>query len=268
MTDSKSLAQAAVTALETADPVAKVAAVLDFAAAWQTGRITLVGAGNPPARPARPARPELLLPRHMPKRRRAKNVAGRIALLHALAHIELNAVDLACDIIARFTDDDLPREFFDDWVAVAADEARHFSLLSTRLEIFGAAYGDFPAHDGLWGAATATAHDLLARLAMVPLVLEARGLDVTPVMIKNLRTAEDHDSAEILETIYRDEITHVATGTRWFQFVCRARGCDPVPTYHEQVRRYFRGALKPPFNEDARDRAGLTPEFYGPRAVK
>ena len=263
----RTLAAAAVLALETSDPAAKAEAVRYFVEAWRNGAIKLVGAANPPARPARPARPELRPPRDMPKRGRAGSQAGRIALLHALAHIELNAVDLACDIIARFTGDDPPREFFDDWVAVAADEARHFSLLSTRLEFYGAAYGDLPAHDGLWEAATETAHDLPARLAVVPLVLEARGLDVTPPMIGNLRKAGDSDSADVLEFIYRDEITHVAAGTRWFEFVCRARGRDPVPTYHELVRRHFGGALKPPFNKDARRRAGLTPEYYIPLAT-
>jgi uncharacterized ferritin-like protein (DUF455 family) len=262
------LSVAAVRALETADPAAKTGAVLEFATAWREGAITQIGAGKPPDRPARPARPELRLPRDMPRRRRAHSETGRIALLHALAHIELNAVDLACDIIARFTADDPPREFYDDWVSVAADEARHFSLLAARLDDFGAAYGDLPAHDGLWEAATETAHDLLARLAIVPLVLEARGLDVTPPMIKNLHAAGDPDSAEILETSYKDEITHVAAGTRWFEHVCRARGHEPVSTYQDLVRRHFRSALKPPFNEDARDQAGLTPEYYGPLAAR
>jgi uncharacterized ferritin-like protein (DUF455 family) len=261
------LVNAAIQALETADPEAKARRVQDFAAAWRNDSITLVGSGSPPMRPARPDRPELRLPRHMPKRRRAGSETGRIALLHALAHIELNAVDLACDIIARFTGNDLPREFFDDWVMVAADEARHFGLLTDRLDFFGAAYGDLPAHDGLWEAAIRTAHDLPARLAIVPLVLEARGLDVTPPMIDNLRKAGDHDSALVLETVFNDEITHVAAGTRWFEYICRARDLDPIATYHELVRRHFRAALKPPFNEMARSQAGLTPEFYEPLAT-
>ncbi len=261
------LSDVAVLALETADPAAKTSAVITFAANWREGSITQVGTANPPDRPARPARPELRLPRDMPRRRRAHSETGRIALLHALAHIELNAVDLACDIIARFTADDPPRDFYDDWVGVATDEARHFSLLAARLNDFGAAYGDLPAHDGLWEAATETAHDLLARLAIVPLVLEARGLDVTPPMIGNLRKAGDDDSATLLEIIYRDEITHVAAGTRWFDHVCRARARDPVSTYQNMVRRHFRSGLKLPFNEDARGRAGLTREYYGPLAA-
>lgn len=262
------LVDAAIQALETADPVTKAQRAQDFALAWRNGDISQVGSSTPPIRPSRPDRPELRLPRHMPKRRRAGSETGRIALLHALAHIELNAVDLACDIIARFTGDNLPRGFFDDWVMVAADEARHFRLLTDRLENFGAVYGDLPAHDGLWEAATRTAHDLPARLAIVPLVLEARGLDVTPPMINNLRKAGDHDSAAVLETIYTDEITHVAAGTRWFEHVCRARNLDPVRTFHDLVRQHFRAALKPPFNEAARGQAGLTPEYYSPLAVE
>ncbi len=263
---TNTLASAAIAALETADPAAKIAAARAMAQAWQDGEIAAIGAAAPPDRPARPARPELRPPRDMPKRGRARTPGGRIALLHALAHIELNAVDLACDMVARFTDAGLPREFFDDWVTVAAEEALHFTLLADRLATFGAAYGDLPAHDGLWQAAAETAHDVLARLAVVPLVLEARGLDVTPQMIVNLRRAGDDDSAAMLERIYADEIGHVAAGKRWFDYVCAARGLDPTATYHDLVRRHFRGALKPPFNAAARERAGLEAAFYQPLA--
>ena len=190
--------------------------------------------------------------------------ANRIALLHALTHIELNAIDLACDIIVRFTDQDLPDGFYDDWTRVADEEALHFTLLSDRLGVLGAAYGDLPAHDGLWEAAENTAHDLMARLAVVPLVLEARGLDVTPAMIVNLRRAGDLDSVAVLERIYTDEIGHVAIGRRWFEWAARRAGVDPVSAWQSLVRRYFKGVLKPPFNNDARDRAGLTADFYGP----
>jgi uncharacterized ferritin-like protein (DUF455 family) len=218
----------------------------------------------PPPRPTRPARPVLLSPRDVPKRRNFGAAAGRIALLHALAHIELNAIDLAWDLIARFADSDLPRDFFDDWVEVAAEEAEHFALLADRLAALGAAYGDLPAHDGLWEAAAATAGDLLARLAVVPLVLEARGLDVTPDMIARLDRAGDGDSAAILARIYRDEIGHVRTGARWFDHLCRNDGLDPEAVFHERVRRFFRGALKPPFNRAARDEAGLPAGYYDP----
>jgi uncharacterized ferritin-like protein (DUF455 family) len=203
----------------------------------------------------------------MPKRRAGGSRAGRVALLHALAHIELNAIDLAWDIVARFAAADLPRAFFDDWVGVASDEAEHHALLAARLADFGAAYGDLPAHDGLWEAAAETARDLLARLAVVPLVLEARGLDVTPAMIERLARLGDAESAAVLRRIYDDEIGHVAAGRRWFEHVCRTRGVEPLPTWQALVRRHFRGELKPPFNRDGRAQAGLPAAFYEPLAT-
>jgi len=232
-----------------------------LAARWREGDMT-VAAATPPARPARPMRPPLLPPRDMPKRRHGGSRAGRIALLHALAHIELNAIDLAWDLVARFAIPDLPRAFCDDWVGVAAEEAEHFALLSARLGALGAAYGDLPAHDGLWEAAGATAHDLIARLAVVPLVLEARGLDVTPEMIRRLERVGDPESAAVLTRIYEDEIGHVRIGVRWFEALCRARGLDPEAAFHDRVRRYFSGALKPPFNTEARDCAGFPRSYY------
>ena len=221
-----------------------------------------VGKAVPPARPARPERPPLSPPRYMKRRRHLGSTAGRIALIHALAHIELNAIDLGWDIIARFSGQRLPRQFFDDGVGVAAEEAEHFALLEARLRVLGGAYGDLPAHDGLWEAAAATEHDLIARLAMVPLVLEARGLDVTPEMIRRLERAGDADSAAILHRIYRDEIGHVATGARWFLLLCRERNLDPAAAFRDRVNRYFAGALKPPFNREARAAAGMPDEFY------
>jgi uncharacterized ferritin-like protein (DUF455 family) len=204
----------------------------------------------------------------MRRRRNLGSPAGRIALIHALAHIELNAIDLGWDIIARFSGEDLPREFFHDWAGVAAEEAEHFALLAARLEALGAAYGDLPAHDGLWEAAANTAHDLLARLAVVPLVLEARGLDVTPEMMRRLERAGDTESAAILERIYTDEIGHVAVGTRWFARLCAARGLDPAATFRDRVARHFTGALKPPFNHAAREAAGIPSEFYDPASLR
>lgn len=203
----------------------------------------------------------------MPKRRAGGSLAGRIALLHALAHIELNAIDLAWDIIARFDAADLPREFYNDWVGVAAEEAEHHALLAERLRAFGASYGDLPAHDGLWQAAEATSHDLLARLAVVPLVLEARGLDVTPTMIARLDRLGDTESAAVLRRIYDDEIGHVAIGMRWFALLCARRALPPAETYHALVRRHFKGALKPPFNDEGRAAAGFSAVFYAPLAA-
>lgn len=256
------LATRAVAVLETADPAAKAALARAAAADWRSGDIAEVGSAAPPQRPGRPERPLLKRPGDVPKRKINRGTAGRSALLHALAHIELNAIDLAVDIIARFTGEDLPRAFYDDWVKVADEEAKHYLLLAARLQELGMAYGDLPAHDGLWQAAEETAHDLLARLAVVPLVLEARGLDVTPKMIAKLQAVEDHDSAAVLEVIYTEEIGHVAIGKRWFDHLCAARGLAPQETWQALVRRHFRGQLKPPFNEEARDQAGLPADFY------
>jgi uncharacterized ferritin-like protein (DUF455 family) len=259
------LSDAARRVLNETAPLQKVARVGAMARDWQSGAIATIGIAGAPARPARPERPELRRPGDMPKRRASGSLPNRIALLHALAHIELNAIDLACDMLARFAGDDaerLPREFADDWLVVAAEEAKHFALLSTRLNRLGAAYGDLPAHDGLWEAAENTAHDLTARLAIVPLVLEARGLDVTPSMIANLDRAGDIESAAVLRTIYEDEIGHVAIGWRWFRHVATAHGFDPETAWPDLVREHFRGKLKPPFNEVARTAAGLQAPLY------
>ena len=264
------LAAAAAAVLGTADARAKAEASRAAAERWRAGGIAALGAAAAPERPARPPRPELKLPRDMPKRRAAGTKETRIALLHAVAHIELNAIDLAWDIVARFAPGgpgappDLPREFFDDWVRVGDDEAKHFLLLSDRLAALGAAYGDLPAHDGLWQAAHETRHDLLARLAIVPLVLEARGLDVTPAMIARFDRLGDAESAAALRTIYADEIGHVAAGRRWFEWECARRGAAPVETWRRLVAAHFKGALKPPFNDEARAAAGFSTEYYGP----
>jgi uncharacterized ferritin-like protein (DUF455 family) len=187
---------------------------------------------------------------------------GRIALLHALAHIELNAVDLALDIVARFTTERVPHSFFDGWMQVAFEEAKHFRLIRDRLRDLGADYGDLPAHDGLWQAAHDTRNDLTARLAVVPLILEARGLDVTPTLQAKMRETGDDASADILDIIYNDEKGHVAVGAKWFRFLCAREKKDPSATFKELVRTNFRGPLKPPFNDVARAEAGLTPSFY------
>ncbi len=260
----------AVLACGDATEKAALAAALGRDAA--AGAVPEIGVAGAPDRPARPARPELRAPRDMPRRRAGELAAGRVALLHALAHIELNAIDLACDIVARFAraeeiwrfaEPDLPRTFCDDWIVVAAEEAKHFLGLAARLNDFGAGYGDLPAHDGLWEAAEKTADDLLARLAVVPLVLEARGLDVTPVMIERMTRFGDDQTAALLTTIYRDEIGHVATGRKWFGRIAEVRGREPRAAWQELVAARFRGALKPPFNEAAREEAGFGADWYG-----
>ncbi len=267
LTAEVTLTAGAVGILATADPAAKAAASRRLAEMWWAGELE-IGHVLPPRRPARPERPVLRPPKEMPKRRAFGSLAGRIALLHALAHIELNAIDLGWDIIARFSGEPLPRAFFDDWVGVASEEALHFELLAQRLADFGARYGDLPAHDGLWESAAATADDLLARLAVVPLVLEARGLDVTPEMSARLERVGDPQSAAVLRRIYADEIGHVAVGVRWFDRLCRARGLVPDEVFRERVRRCFKGDLKPPFNFKARAAAGFPAHYYEPLATR
>jgi uncharacterized ferritin-like protein (DUF455 family) len=182
-------------------------------------------------------------------------------MLHALAHIEFVAIDLAFDLLGRFGAG-FPDAFVDDWMSVGADEAMHFALLDRRLRSLGAHYGALPAHDGLWEAAEATAADPLARLAVVPMVLEARGLDVTPSTVAAFERAGDERSAAILRRIFSDEIRHVAAGTRWFRAGCETRGLEVVAHWQDLIRQHFRGRLKPPFNGSARDEAGLSREFY------
>lgn len=265
------LADAAVKVLTTADATEKARLSRLYAATWRDGTIADIGRTLPPPRPARPVHPELRHPRDMPKRGKGQSIANRVALLHAIAHIELNAIDLAWDIAARFqTMPDgtpLPRSFFDDWVRVADEEAKHFGLLSDRLAHFGASYGDLPAHDGLWQASEATAHDLPARLAVVPMVLEARGLDVTPSIIDSLTRAGDLDSVAVLRIILDDEVGHVATGRRWFEIAARSLGREAGPWWQELVRTHFRGELKRPFNGLSRDLAGLPSDWYEPLAA-
>ncbi len=262
MTDFASLTEAACAVLRTPEGRDKSLLSARIAEAWASGALVVLGDAVPPDRPARPGRPELLPPGRMPKRRSAGSDATRIALLHALAHIELNAIDLAWDLIARFASADLPKAFFDQWVIVASEEALHFRLLEDRLAQLGARYGDLAAHDGLWEAAAETAHDLMARLAIVPMVLEARGLDVTPAMIRRFDGAGDTASADILRTVLRDEIGHVAVGKNWFDYLCARTRNDSASMWRNLVRTYFRGALKPPFNLEAREKAGFPPDFY------
>lgn len=248
--------------LATAEPMAKVKAARAAARDWRLGRLDARFDVAMPDRPARPPRPELLPPSRMPKRGRAGSPRARVAMLHALAHIEFVAIDLAADLVGRFGAG-RPRAFLDDGMRVLAEEAMHFALIERRLRALGAGYGALPAHEGLWEAAAATAHDLPARLAVVPMVLEARGLDVTPATVARFAAAGDLASARILRRIAADEIGHVAVGTRWFESLCRDAGVAPAPEWHRLVRAHFRGSIKPPFNDSARHAAGLTLEYYG-----
>jgi len=264
-----SLSDRAIEVLTTADGREKARLSRHHAEAWfasrSGGKPFAIGSAMPPDRPARPERPELLDPKDVP-RRRPGSPAGRIALLHAVAHIELNAVDLHWDIVARFSATPMPPGFHDDWVKAAAEEAGHFILVCDVLEALGSGYGALPAHAGMWRAAEDTRDDLMARLAVVPMVLEARGLDVTPQMIATFEAAGETAAVAALRTIYAEEVGHVAYGSKWFNFLCGQHDLNPKEVFHTLVRRHFHGSLKPPFNEEKRAEAGLPPDFYWPLA--
>ena len=263
----ETLSEMAVTVLTTPDGREKTRLSRAFAAEWvearKGGKTIEIGTAEPPHQPARPDQPELLDPRDVPKRKPGSE-QGRIALLHAVAHIELNAVDLHWDIIARFAAVPMPLGFYDDWVRAADEESKHFNLMCDCLEAAGSYYGALPAHAGMWRAAEDTSDDFLGRLAVVPMVLEARGLDVTPGMIEIFKKAGDDNAVAALETIYAEEVGHVAYGSKWFHFLCGRDNADPKPVFHNLVRTYFKGFLKPPFNEEKRAEAGLPPDFYWP----
>ncbi len=259
----RSLRDGAVRAIRAADLDIKTLLAQETARRWSGRTLSLRSPLDMavPDRPGRPEKPELIPPRQMPKRALTTD-KGRIALLHAIAHIELNAVDLALDIVARFATEPVPNSFFDGWMTVAFEEAKHFRMVRDRLRQLGADYGDLPAHDGLWQAAHNTRNDLTARLAVVPLILEARGLDVTPALQAKMREAGDMESAAVLDVIYEDEKGHVAVGAKWFRFLCARQKKDPAAAFQALVRANFRGPLKAPFNDIARAEAGLTPSFY------
>ena len=245
----------------TVEPAAKVRAARRAARDWRRGRIADGFGEAMPDAPARPARPVLLPPGRMPKRGRGGTQASRIAIIHAVAHIEYSAIDLAFDMAGRFGAL-FPPAFADDWLRAGAEEAMHFALLDRRLRQLGAAYGDLPAHAGLWDTAAATGDDALARLAVVPLVLEARGLDATPAMAARFAAAGDVATARILQRILADEVNHVAIGLRWFRHLCVDRRVEPVAAWRDIVAARIPGAVKPPFNDSARQAAGLTRDYY------
>jgi uncharacterized ferritin-like protein (DUF455 family) len=256
----RSLFDAARACLDAASPDGKVALTFEAAADWSAGRLAIPQDGvapEPIRMPGRPAAPRLVHPRELSKRGLG-SAEGRAAFVHSIAHIELNAIDLAWDAVYRFRD--LPAAYYADWVGVANDEARHFTLLRDRLRELGHGYGDFDAHNGLWEMAEKTAHDGLARMALVPRVLEARGLDVTPAMIVKLRALGDEATATILETILREEVAHVAAGSRWFRWYCERAGVDPRTRFAQLLDEYARGSLRGPFNHEARLAAGFDAE--------
>lgn len=270
---NKTLTDCALDVLETTNATEKAEKTHAYATQWRDKKIQDIGKPETvPDRPARPEKPELLMPRGMPKRKKGNSDQNKINLLHSLAHIELNAIDLAWDIIARFSHlhngdgFSLPVQFYEDWLKVADDEAKHFLMLSNRLSDFDAAYGDLPAHDGLWESAEKTAHDFAARLAIVPMVLEARGLDVTPNMIELMKSQGDIKTADMLQIIMEDEVTHVRAGTVWFEAWCNYYNKDIENYFQELVRTYFNANLKRPFNHPRREEAGMIRDWYEPLA--
>lgn len=243
--------------LDLSDPAAKCEAVRQLWASCSGGAFEL-DAGCPIAAigaPGRPERPLLVEPSRVP-RRRLGSAAGRGALIHAVAHIEFNAINLALDAVYRFRG--MPRAYYVDWLSVAADEARHFQLMHDRLQDLGMAYGDLPAHNGLWEMAEQTADSCLVRMALVPRVMEARGLDVTPGMIKRLGAVGDRETVAALEIILAEEVRHVAIGTHWFAHCCAQQGLDPATTFLSLLETRYRGVVRGPFNLEARQRAGFT----------
>ncbi|MEL1251966.1 ferritin-like domain-containing protein [Aurantiacibacter gilvus] len=258
---SPDLSQAIRTALLTGDKRAKVKATRALVRNWRRGELATGFSAEMPDHPAWPEGLEVLSPGQMPKRGKGGSAKNRLALWHSLAHIEFVAIDLALDIVGRFGGE-MGKDFVADFLGVAADEAMHFAIIERHLASMGAQYGDLPVHAGLWQAAQETAHDVGARLAVVPMVLEARGLDVTPATLERVKAQGDSRGAAILQRILDDEIRHVAAGARHFAAFCRENGKTAEIHWKSLVKRHFRGVLKPPFNDSARLAAGLPREFY------
>jgi len=252
------LTERALHCLLLADPDAKIAALNTLHADWQQGVVPLPDSSEPAqtiATPGRPDKPPLVAPQDVP-RRSVGTPEGHAALIHALAHIEFNAINLALDAAYRFRS--LPRDYYTDWLQVAFEEAYHFRLLREHLRNLGYDYGAFSAHDGLWEMAVKTAHDPLHRMALVPRLLEARGLDASPAIITKLRNIGDARGAEILEIILRDEIGHVRVGNRWYEYFCTQRGLDPLEEFQKLLKEYGASRPRPPFHKKARQEAGFS----------
>ncbi len=255
------LSQAICAALLTGDKRGKVMATRALVRDWRRGALPTGFSASMPDHPAWPDGLEVLPPGKMPKRGKGGSHRNRIALWHSLAHIEFVAIDLALDIVGRFGAE-MGKDFVADFLAVAADEAMHFALIDRHLATMGATYGDLPVHAGLWLSAQETAHDAGARLAVVPMVLEARGLDVTPGTLARVESQGDLRGAQILQRILDDEIRHVAAGARHFDVFCRTHGKEPKNHWKMLVNRHFKGVLRPPFNDSARLAAGLSRDLY------
>lgn len=253
----RDLFAAARAALSCADVAQKFHLTGIAKADWDAGMLTHIATmpAEPIDEPGRPLRPPLVSPREV-ENRSVFTVDGRAALIHAIAHIEFNAVNLALDAVYRFRG--LPRDYYGDWLRVATEEAYHFTLLRDHLLLLGYDYGAFAAHNGLWEMACKTAHDPLVRMAIVPRVLEARGLDVSPALVGKLKSCGDTRAVEILEIILRDEIEHVRIGNRWYRYLCELRGVDPIETFRGLLDQYGGMRLRRPFHHAARRAAGFT----------
>jgi uncharacterized ferritin-like protein (DUF455 family) len=255
------LREASLAILASADAQIKVHQLLGLYADYQNQRIGLDISRKLDAQglslPGRPLKPELVLPKLVPKRR-MDTPEGRAGLLHSLAHIEFNAMNLALDAIWRFPN--MPKEYYEDWLKVAKEEAYHFSLVNEHLHSLGFSYGDFPAHNSLWEMVERTTDSVLARMALVPRTMEARGLDAVPAIRDRFKQIKETRAVEILEIILNDEIGHVLIGNRWFNFLCSKDNLSPITAYRELAAKYRAPVLKGPFNMAARKQAGFTPE--------
>jgi len=252
------LRRAALQWLVHTDSAGKAAGVRAMSQAWRDGALVLdrsATLSTDAAVPGRPLHPELVSPL-LVKSRSMRTEEGRAAMIHALAHIEFNAINLALDVIWRFPD--MPETFYADWLKVADEEAYHFSLLEAHLQVLGGAYGDFAAHNSLWDMAEKTKDDILARIALVPRTMEARGLDAAPPVRNKLAQAGDHAAAAILDIIMRDEIGHVAIGNHWYGWLCEQRGLDPIATFARLTIEFKAPVMRGPFNMEARRAAGFT----------
>jgi len=255
------LREAALAILADTDVQSKVSQLASLFDDYQTKKIALNISSSLDSRdvrlPGRPAKPNLVAPKFVPKRK-MDTVEGRAILWHSLAHIEFNAMNLALDAIWRFSN--MPQAYYEDWLRVAKEESYHFSLINAHLQSFGFSYGDFPAHNSLWEMVERTTDSVIARMALVPRTMEARGLDAVPEIRDRFKQIKDERAVEILEIILHDEIGHVLVGNRWFNFLCANEGLSPIATYRELAEKYRAPTLRGPFNFDAREQAGFTSE--------